>query len=151
MLSRESYRDKITEDQRKGLELTVNAAKKTYPFLLGWELTSDYDNFIASLYLDFFVDFFKIAEILNLELDEYYVKYPDRISSSTMTPFFKNYQETREIVSLYEKDFIGKLNDLYSFLPEKYKMFWYVKVTDKFHETVVSIKPNNFINISEKK
>jgi hypothetical protein len=151
MSSRESYRDKITEDQRKGLELTVNAAKKTYPFLLGWELTSDYDNFIASLYLDFFVDFFKIAEILNLEVDEYYVKYPDRIYSSTMTPFFKNNQETREIVRLYEKDFIGKLNDLYSFLPEKYKMFWYVKVTDKFHETVVSLKPNNFINISEKK
>jgi hypothetical protein len=151
MSSRESYRDKITEDQIKGLDLTVKAAKKTYPFLLGWELSSDYDNFLASLYVDFFVDFFKIAEILNLELDDYYVNYPDRMSSSTMTPFFKDYEETKDIVSLYEKEFIEKLNDLYSFLPKKYKMFWYIKVNNNLHETIVSIKPDNFINISEKK
>ena len=77
----EEFRDNNFNDlQVKGLDMSIKAAAKKYPFIVGWQLDSNYKKYKYILYIDLFINIKKLAEQTNLYLDK------DNFSESIFRP-----------------------------------------------------------------
>ena len=47
----------LPENIRKGVDLSVKALKKVYPFILGWELSDTWYQYNTTLYIELIMDF----------------------------------------------------------------------------------------------
>jgi hypothetical protein len=62
----------FTDEQIKGITISVRAAKKTYPFIKGWKFTDNYEKYVAHLYINLIVDFEEILQFYGLEIKDFY-------------------------------------------------------------------------------
>ena len=46
----------------KGIDIVVNGLKKEFPFVVGWKLHDNYDEYITSIYIDLVVGYEKVKE-----------------------------------------------------------------------------------------
>lgn len=125
----------LDEKQKMGIDLTIKALSKIYPFIKGGELYKDYMKYDVILYINLFIDYFEVAEKLNTEImggwvREYEKHGKSELVTSTLTGFMKKDEDDVTVdddrvfnegykLSTEIKD---KLNELYYFLPEEYKV-----------------------------
>ena len=51
----------------KGIDIVVNGLKKEFPFVVGWKLHDNYDEYMTSIYIDLVVEYEKVKEFYGLE------------------------------------------------------------------------------------
>ena len=45
---------------KKGIDITINALKQEFPFVVGWESTEPYQEYKMTIYIDLIVDYDKV-------------------------------------------------------------------------------------------
>jgi hypothetical protein len=142
---------KLTEPQIKGIDLSVKALKKVFPFVTGWKLDDTWEKYETKIYLDLFIDYQELSKIVDLEIRPYFI---DRIeggegyTSSAILAMFEwgNYgSEEWEKISGLSFEFNQKisktLNQAYGFMPDEIKIYW--KSSSSKH--VVSLGIDDYI------
>jgi len=133
-MSHEKYRDnEFNREQLKALNMLISSLKKKYSFVKDWKLAKDFDDYSAILCIDLFVDILEISEILDLKLSEYYEVFknePKYLSSSSLTTFFEDKNDSNknitDITWNLRKKMEEYLNNTYSYLPEKFRIKYYL-------------------------
>lgn len=128
--------ENITEKQLRGIDLTIKAVSKKFPFVQGWEFAKDYQNYNSTLFINLIVDFEKVGEFYGYEMIPYYAKKistdPDLFISSFFGSFFQEgykydspeYHEYIHRWWLKAQDVKEYLDHMYKTLPEDFQIFW---------------------------
>ena len=152
----------FTEKQLRGLDMCVKSTSKTYKFIKGWSLSDDYMKYTAHLYLDLYVDWFEISEMLGYDISPYWLgKYEqgeDVLKSGAISSFMvlKDGRGTPSWGSPEQEEIFNKgfdlnqkikklLNDMYTNLPEEFKITWYSDIGGRKLYNTVSLDINQFI------
>jgi hypothetical protein len=124
----------LHENIRKGVDLSVKALKKVYPFILGWELSDTWYKYNTTLYIELLMDVEKLSEIFTWELSQYVTSKLERgeevKSPATLAPFewgeygSEEFETKSEISHKLGRDIRKALNQAYDFLPDGYKQTW---------------------------
>lgn len=159
----DSLRDNnFTKSQIKGVDMCVKATAKKFTFIKGWNLDSKFENFKTFLYIDLMVDWFEVANYLDLQINPFYLNYyknhEDFRGSSLgshmlmkgMTSVWDITDESRKIVSDLSYDTnrqIHKLlNSFYKQLPEELQIFYQTESGIKFGlKDLVSLSVDEYI------
>jgi hypothetical protein len=56
----------------KGIDIVVNGLKKEFPFVVGWKLHDNYDEYITSIFIDLVVEYEKVKEFYGLNPKKMY-------------------------------------------------------------------------------
>jgi hypothetical protein len=123
------FRDNdFNESQIRGLDLVIKSIGKEYTFINGWLFADDYLNYNTTLYINIYIDIFTTADYLGFEVDEFYKERGYLITSPTLSPFIKSKELTRDesfdVTYKLKQDITKMLNNVYNYLPNKYKIFW---------------------------
>ena len=130
-----------TDDSKtleKGIDLVIKIIKKTYPFIIGWELGND-GNF--SIDINIICDIEKLKEFYNSDLNPYHKRYKDELSNEDY-PYavsilnIKNEMTSDEMFEDYKK-LKQELNDIYEMLPE------HLTVKDQLNDIKI-LEPDRF-------
>jgi len=128
-----------SETLNKGINLAIKILKKTYPFIIGWELGND-GNF--SIDINIICDIEKLKEFYNSDLSDYHKKNKNELSNEdypyavsilniryemTSDEMFEDYRKLRQ-----------ELNDIYEMLPE------HLTAKDEFND-VKTLDPDRFM------
>jgi hypothetical protein len=136
--------NKATQKQVRGLDLTIKAVKKKFPFIKDWGFSDDSFNetFVVTLPIDLYIDFIEVAEMLGLEPDEYYLdmyyKNPEDLYMGALSPFFKSGMgrhikpDISDISYETRTDIINHMNKIYEYLPDDFKITY---ISDKYNYT----------------
>jgi hypothetical protein len=124
----------LHENIRKGVDLSVKALKKVYPFILGWELSDTWYKYNTTLYIELLMDVEKLSEIFTWELSQYVTAKLERgeevKSPATLAPFewgeygSEEFEMKSETSHKLGRDIRKALNQAYDFLPDGYKKTW---------------------------
>lgn len=126
-----------TDDSKtleKGIDLVIKILKKTYPFIIGWELGND-GNF--SIDINIICDIEKLKEFYNSDLSDYHKRNKNELSNEDY-PYavsilnIRNEMTSDEMFEDYKK-LKQELNDIYEMLPEHLTAkdeFNYIKTLD---------------------
>ena len=105
----------------KGIDIVVNGLKKEFPFVVGWKLHDNYDEYITSIYIDLVVEYEKVKEFYGLNpkkmYDLEYIK--NKQVAYALSPFeyegkFDPYIESQKL-SEY-------VSEMYEYIPDKLKL-----------------------------
>lgn len=152
----------FTAKQIKGIDLCVKGLSKQFKFIKGWELSDNYKNYVAGLYINLFVDWREIAEYFDVQINPFYLTYyknhKDFQSSSLgshMLPKGVNsvfdYSDEQKS-ELHEKSFkvymkiYNMLNSFYKSLPENMQIYFTGELSgEKYYQGLVDLNVNQFI------
>jgi hypothetical protein len=125
---------KLTDSQIRGIDLSVKALKKVFPFVTGWKLDDTWEKYETKIYLDLFIDYKELSKIVDLEIRPYFI---DRIesgegytSSAILTMFEWNAYQSEEWEKISQLSFDlhqkinSTLNQAYGFMPDEIKIYW---------------------------
>jgi len=130
-----------TDDSKtleKGIDLVIKILKKSYPYILGWELGND-GNF--SIDINIICDIEKLKEFYNSDLSDYHKRYKNELSNEDY-PYavsilnIKNEMTSDEMFEDYKK-IKQELNDIYEMLPE------HLTAKDEFND-IKTLDPDRF-------
>jgi len=137
----------LSENQIKGIDLTVRVLKKVFPFVKGWKLDKTWEKYETNLYLDLDIDVTKLSEVINMEVREYYIKKlktgESITSSAILTPFdwgdigSEKWEEVGQSSHLLRMKINDTLRKAYDFLPDEMKVFW--RSSFNTHPCVLSV------------
>ena len=105
----------------KGIDIVVNGLKNEFPFVVGWQLHNDYEEYRTSIYIDLVVEYEKVKEFYGLEpkmmYDLEYIK--NRQVAYVITPFdyegkFDPYKESQKLGEY--------VFEMYDFIPDELKL-----------------------------
>jgi hypothetical protein len=111
-----------TEDSdlnTKGIDLAIKLLKKSYPYIIGWEIN---DERTFTIYLDIICDIEKLKEFYNSDLKSFYYRHKGEIYNDKL-PFPTSALEIGFKLSDDEKykeysEMKQELNDIYQMLPD---------------------------------
>jgi len=111
-----------TDDSKtleKGIDLVIKIIKKTYPFIIGWELGNDGK---FSIDINIICDIEKLKEFYNSDLNPYHKRYKNELSNEDY-PYAVSILKIRDKMTndeMFEdyKKLKQELNDIYEMLPE---------------------------------
>ena len=108
-----------SETLNKGIDLAIKILKKSYPYILGWELIQESTEF--RIYIKIICDIEKLKKFYNSDLINYYRKYG--ILENEDFPYAVSILEINNEMNSNEKfgDFTtlkDDLNGIYEMLPE---------------------------------
>jgi len=130
-----------TDDSKtleKGIDLAIKILKKSYPYILGWELGNDGN---SSIDINIICDIEKLKEFYNSDLSDYHKKNKNELSNEdypyavsilnirtemTSDEMFEDYRKLRQ-----------ELNDIYEMLPE------HLTAKDEFND-IKTLDPDRF-------
>jgi len=130
-----------TDDSKtleKGIDLAIKILKKTYPFIIGWEL-GIYGNF--SIDINIICDIEKLKEFYNSDLSDYHKRNKNELSNEDY-PYavsilnIRNETTSDEMFEDYKK-LKQELNDIYEMLPE------HLTAKDQFND-IKELDPDRF-------
>ena len=105
----------------KGIDIVVNGLKKEFPFVVGWKLHDNYDEYMTSIYIDLVVEYEKVREFYGLEPNMIYdIEYiKNKQVAYPFSPFeyegkFDPYVESQKL-SEY-------VFDMYDYIPNELKL-----------------------------
>jgi hypothetical protein len=105
----------------KGIDIVVNGLKKEFPFVVGWKLHDNYDEYITSIYIDLVVGYEKVKEFYGLKPKMMYdIKYiKNKQVAYVISPFdyegkFDPYLESQKL-SEY-------VFEMYEYIPDELKL-----------------------------
>ena len=126
----------ITKKQLKGIDLSVKAVSKRFPFVESWKFTDDYQKYSSNLYIDLIVDYKKIGEYYGFKLLPVYeqklLNNPDSFKSSFLGTFFEggyryDTPEYKEYIHRWwsrAQDVKEYTDIIYKSLPEDFQILW---------------------------
>jgi len=131
-----------TEDSdinSKGIDIAVKLLKKSYPYVIGWQLNRE-DNF--TIYLDIICDIEKLKEFYNSDLKTYYFRHEDELYNEKLSyaPSLLKISETM-VSGQKHGEYIEmkqELNEIYEMLPD------YLIIKDKY-EDPKELYPDKFM------
>lgn len=111
----------ITDKQVKGVELTIKALKKSFPFIKGWDYR--YDNYSSVLFITLIVNLDEITQYVKGTLHPIWKdiinKEPYYTSTLSMPYKEKEVQNyTQELRLSIEK----KISNVYNSIPDEYRI-----------------------------
>lgn len=128
----------FTKNQIRGIDLSVKATSKKYPFIKGWRLSDDYKKYNSALYIFIIVDFDEVLKFYNKRWNPFWEKIMERdkyLDSALLLTFSDeldinkmNTPEGEKFMneSYHETKNIEKyINNLYKSLPEELKIKTY--------------------------
>ena len=157
-MATETTQKDITPIKRKGIDITVRALTKLFPFITGYEDDSSLETYESAHYIDLIIDLNKLSKYMDVPINPYwervvrddpqyrmvyaiwsYLKFPDEheVTYSTDIKTHPGYILGSKITD--------KLESLYSYLPDNYKLF-YEFITGTYTRTYpVRLKLNGYI------
>ena len=124
----------LPENIRKGVDLSVKALKKVYPFILGWQLSDTWYKYNTVLYIELILDVEKLSEMFDMKRSQYFDSRIERgeevKTPALLAPFeWGDYgtDEFEKIASVSHdlgREVRKALNQAYDFLPDGYKKTW---------------------------
>jgi hypothetical protein len=107
------------ETETKGIDLAIKLLKKSYPYIIGWEIN---DERTFTIYLDIICDIEKLKEFYNSDLKPFYYRHKGEIYNDKL-PFPTSALEISFEMSDDEKykdysEMKQELNDIYQMLPD---------------------------------
>lgn len=124
----------LPENIRKGVDLSVKAVKKVYPFIIGWELSDTWYKYNTVLYIELILDVEKLSEMFDMKRSQYFDSRIERgeevKTPALLAPFeWGDYgtDEFEKIASVSHdlgREVRKALNQAYDFLPDGYKKTW---------------------------
>mgnify|MGYP003337879069 CR=1 FL=1 len=140
----------FTDKQIRGIDLTIKAASKKFPFIKGWDFSNGYEQYQVSLYLDLYVDLDELKEYAGeKEVKEYY-RNSEKFGA-ILSPFDWGDYGTDEWQAFADKSYelSQKINDymnnFYSSLPEDYIINWVSQGFYGDQKNIVTVKADYFI------
>ena len=137
---------KLTNNEKKGINLTVKGLAKKYPFVKGWDYNEESDDYTYSFYINLLID---PIESINFIREKYGIEfYPSRTLIDMVTKRPDEYETP--VLMLYSSvegeggemmgssneawsdtfnklydiklEMVERLNDKYNMLPDEYKI-----------------------------
>ena len=130
-----------TDDSKtleKGIDLVIKILKKSYPFIIGWELSNDGK---FTIDINIICDIEKLKEFYNSDLNPYHKRYQNELFNEDY-PYavsilnIKNEMTSDEMFEDYKK-IKQELNDIYEMLPE------HLTAKDEFND-IKKLEPDRF-------
>jgi hypothetical protein len=119
-----------TEDSdinTKGIDIAIKLIKKSYPYIIGWQLNQD-DKF--TIYIDIICDTEKLKEFYDSDLKVFYLEHEDELHKDKLSyaPSALKISETMVSDQKHEEYIKMKqeLNEMYQMLPD------YLVIKDKY-------------------
>ena len=110
-----------SDPNTKGIDLAVKFLKKSYPYIIGWELNQE-SRFM--IYLNIICDIEKLKKFYNSELKTYYLRHEDDLHKDILAyaPSVLKISETMDADEKYKEysEMKQELNDIYQMLPENF-------------------------------
>jgi|688.fasta_scaffold84845_5 hypothetical protein len=160
----EAKRDNnFTKKQLRGLDMVMNKLMKKYSYIKGWRLSSIYENYAVTIYLDLYVDFFELADKYGYGVLNYWKKDllqdPEKSRVGAISAYIGNKDgtsfdwggpEREESFNLYYnlgKEMREYVNNLYLLLPSEYIINWESSFSSLVGDNLlpVSISFDNYI------
>ena len=123
----------ITEQQIKGIDLSVKAVKQAFPFVKGWEFTPTWENYNTVIYINLIVDFVELGKTIDMEVKDYFFYkfkiYGEFKTSAILSPFewgdyeSKQWQDMAEASSSLGQKIRDALKQAYSFIPDEMSIY----------------------------
>ena len=139
---------KLTDQQIKGVDLSVRALKKVYNFITGWKLSKGWEKYESHLYIDLYIDYNKLDDLFKLGISESFRTRLERgeeiQSSAILSPFSWGDYGTEEFEKMGDLSFsFGRkindtLNQAYEYVPDEMKIYWRTGSGNKY-ESKLSI------------
>ena len=105
----------------KGIDIVINGLKKEFPFVVGWKLHDNYDEYITSIYIDLVVEYEKVKKFYGLKpkmmYDIEYIK--NKQVAYLLTPF--DYEDNFDPY-LESKKLSEYVSEMYEYIPDKLKL-----------------------------
>lgn len=137
---------KLTNNEKKGIDLTVKGLAKTYPFVKGWDYNENSDDYTYSLYINLLIDPIESIEFIREKygielypsrtLIDIVTKRPDEYETPVLMLYGSVEGEGGQMISpdndawsdTFNKfydiklEMVERLNDKYNMLPDEYKV-----------------------------
>ena len=131
-----------TDDSKtleKGIDITIKILKKTYPYIIGWELIIDG---AFTIDINIICDIEKLKEFYNSDLTVYYKKNRDELSNEdypyAVSILNIKYEMTKDEMFEDYKMLKNELNDIYEMIPD------HLTVKDQFND-IKRLEPDRFV------
>ena len=105
----------------KGIDIVVNGLKNEFPFVVGWQLHNDYDEYRTSIYIDLVVEYEKVKEFYGLEKKRMYnLEYiKNKQIAYVLTPF----EYEGKFDPFIESQKLGEyVFEMYEYIPDELKL-----------------------------
>jgi hypothetical protein len=137
----------FTDKQLRGINLAINAAKRKYPFIVGWDFIPDYEKYDVTLYINLKVNLKKMADYLG---ETTYKEYYENVEKfgAILAPFDWGEYGTEDWEKFGEKSYkfgltiADFINSAYEQLPEDFKIYYDLSHPFKY---LTKIKPDYYI------
>ena len=125
---------KLSDSQIKGIDLSVRAIKKVYPFLMGWKLSEGWEKYETNTYIDIYINSVELGKLFDMEVTPYFKQRiidGEKISSAAiLAPFNWGYygtdefNEIGEMSSKLNRNINDSLKKSYGYIPDEMKIYW---------------------------
>ena len=105
----------------KGIDIVINGLKKEFPFVVGWKLHDDYDEYMTSIYIDLVVEYEKVKEFYGLEKKRIY--NIERIKNKQVAFVLTPFEYEGEYDAYIESQKLGEyVFEMYDHIPDQLKL-----------------------------
>lgn len=142
---------KLTDQQIKGIDLSMKALRKVFPFIKEWKLIKSWANYQTHIYIDVYIDYKVLSKVLNIDTSEYFkdrIRRGEEVTTGALLspfdwgePFSDEYDKNSETSYNFGRKIKEALTQSYDFIPEEMKTFWTLNKNE--YQCVLSI--DNFI------
>lgn len=111
----------LKNNYKKGIDLAVKMLKKTYPFIVGWELADDIERWQYKVYLTLKVDYSKSLKYYGLEPHPRFHKFLDSYITNQEKVSFPYSLMDYEVSNFDNSQYMeisSTLTDIYEMLPK---------------------------------
>ena len=115
-------KEEVSEKQiDKGIDIVINGLKKEFPFVVGWKLHDNYDEYMTSIYIDLVVEYEKVKEFYGLEPNMIYdIEY---IKNKQVAYLLSPFEYEGEYDAYIESQKLGEyVFEMYDYIPDQLKL-----------------------------
>ncbi len=80
----------LPKEEIKSVDLVVRSLKKTFPFIVDWDLSPGYDEYTYQIYINLYMDFESLSEYSGFELSSTYYRSLPIVDKTQLSIFFKS-------------------------------------------------------------
>ena len=138
IMAEETTPKDITPMKRKGIDMTVKALKKPFPFIIGYkdDTTTQYE---SAHYIDLIIDLTKLSKYMGKPINPYWEKelrndpiYDKTYALWSYLMFDEEDSKYSDDISKHPGYLLGKeiqeqIESIYEYLPDEYKLFYTYK------------------------
>jgi hypothetical protein len=152
--------EELSNKERRGIDISIKALSKKYPFVKGWDLTKDWNRYNTMIGIDVYVNFFDLSDYSGLRMSPYWKKalldpQPDErdLKTYALGGYFEYPREDQTMFELRRK-LESTLEDLYVHLPDDMKTTYdfksiLAKDGDPPNKTPRRLTVDNFISTTQ--